>query len=115
CPPSSPLVKTTLPPAQTLEKPAPTPAAFHARGGPPPGHCLSSPLSGEWALRLGPRNWFQSRSAASVFFAACASPGVGVPAATTTSRIRARIRDERFTIPPPVRVAPYLTFRKPLP
>src|SRR5436190_4562318 len=52
---------------ETLEKPAPMPFAVHARVGPPLGHSLSSPVSGEMPSRLGPRNWPQSGTPAASF------------------------------------------------
>src|SRR5436190_1424441 len=100
------MVKTNLPDAQTLEKPAPTPVAFHASGGPPLGQAFRRPVSGEWAFRLGPRNWFQS--SAGISFLAWASPGVGAPAARMASRSRAR---NLSTIPSPYGSPVLLTLR----
>src|SRR6266496_6313673 len=49
------------PPAMdTLEKPTPRPAAFQASGGAGAFHSVSSPLSGDSASRLGPRQPGQS-------------------------------------------------------
>src|SRR5205814_2999788 len=58
---SSAAVTNSLSPTTAgLEKPTPPRFAFHARGGPPWGHSLSSPFSGEWPSRLGPRHCGQS-------------------------------------------------------
>src|SRR5438445_215674 len=48
------------PAMDTLEKPTPRPAAFQARGGPGAFHSVSSPLSGDSASRLEPRQPGQS-------------------------------------------------------
>src|SRR5205809_909564 len=49
-----------LPTIATLENPRPKPPAFQSNVGPPSGHLLSKPLSGEISSRLGPRHCGQS-------------------------------------------------------
>src|SRR5204863_9826637 len=113
-PSPSPIVKTVLPEWQTLEKPTPMPLAFHASEGPEPGHCLRSPVSWEWPLRFGPRNWFQSRDGlASLFVAWNASPRGPLPA-TARTHASARTTVECFIRDPAFQACP-LTLRRPGP
>ena len=58
----SPIVKMREPETETVEKPWPMPWAFQARGGPPAGHSVKRPVSGEMSSRFGPRHWGQSEA-----------------------------------------------------
>src|ERR1041385_5199573 len=58
----SPMVKMREPEMETVEKPWPMPWAFHASGGPPAGHSVNRPVSGEISSRFGPRNCGQSEA-----------------------------------------------------
>src|SRR5687767_12162862 len=78
-----------LPATETLENPPPRPVAFHSRGGPPAGHSLARPVSGEIPSRLGPRNWPQSGTPAPASFFE-AWPNVSDVAVVTVTRNSAR-------------------------
>src|SRR5688572_18690215 len=61
------------PPAtEGVLSPPPRPLIFQASGGPSFGHCLSKPVSFEWAVRSGPCHCGQSSAKA---------PGRNTPAA----------------------------------
>src|SRR5213079_1360405 len=89
--------KRRSPRMETLEYPAPTPVIFQASGGPPGGHCLRSPVSGERPSRFGPRHWFQS------LFSTPSVPEAGTARSIAVVIVERRIM-ERFTLKSPNRV-----------
>src|SRR5262249_27857326 len=103
CSSSSAAVMNRLSPTTAgLENPTPPRAAFQASGSPLPGHCLSSPVSGEWPSRFGPRHWGQSAAVRAVASRSVAAAdrraGIGVLGTDSTSGGRAgRARRRKYT------------------
>jgi hypothetical protein len=57
------LIPKIRPPAtEGAELPVPNPGVFQSSGGPPAGHCFSSPVSRDTPVRSGPRNCGHSTS-----------------------------------------------------